>query len=323
MRIAFINNFYNAGGSSMASYELAKAFSKNHEMMFVGSVDGPFREKFGKFGQTLLWSSKNFDYGQDITEKLEAFNPDITHVFIPGSQNPQLFSRLPGKKKFATILCGQAVGFDPAQFNKIFFSSNYQAKLSPNVSNYKIVRYGISTDKKIKEQSEHPTFGRISTYCSSKMLHDTLLCASELRANNFAGEILDSQYVIGLQAYAAHLELKNLLMESNITDDRKNEILSSIDVYHYPSSNEAFCFSLLEAFSHGLPAISYKNSAIPEMFDTDEWLCDDFEQLIEKTKLMASKSKKERQEIGINNFAIYQSHSPEIYVKTILNSYSE
>ena len=325
MRIAFVNNFFNTGGSSIASYELAKSFSKDHEMMFVGCIDGPFREKFCELGETLLWSSKGFDYGQDITSKLEKFSPDITHVFIPGEQNPSLFSRLPGAKKFATVLCCQRIGFDPLAFNKVFFSSEYQRNLNSHVKNCKIVRYGIRSDEKIKEQSVFPLFGRISSYCPSKILQDTLLCASEVETNNFiiAGEILDHQYAKSLQAYAAHFNLKNLQMESNISSERKNEVMSMIDVYHYPSSNEAFCLSILEAFSHGLPAISYKNSAIPELFDTDEWLCDDFEQLIEKTKLMASKSKQERQEIGMRNFNVYKKYGTDIYAKTIFDSYSE
>jgi glycosyltransferase involved in cell wall biosynthesis len=323
MRIAFINNFFNAGGSSLASFNLAQTLSKNHEMMFAGCVDGPFREKFSKLGQTYLFANNNFEYDQNLTDHLNRFSPDVIHIFVPGSQQLSFIGTLPKCKLFASVLCGQTVGFDTSKFNKIFFSSEYQRSLSPNVSNFEIVKYGICSTESITQQREAPVFGRVSSFCPSKMIHDTIYCSARMPNNNFiiGGEILDRQYFDGITAYLNYTDAKNTNIFANVSDEQKQEIINSCDVYHYPSSNEAFCFSILEAFSCGKPVISYRNSAIPEMLETDEWLCDDFESLLELTKKMASTSAQDRQTIGMKNFDLYKKYGVDIYAQKIEQEY--
>jgi len=324
MRIAFINNFFNAGGSSLASFNLAQTFSKNHEMMFAGCIDGPFRKKFSKLGQTHLFANNNFEYGQPLIDLLHSFNPDIIHIFIPGAQSLLFIDALPKCKLFATVLCGQPVTFDHTKFKKIFFISKYQQAMSPLVNNGDIVRYGISSTETIAKQQEIPSFGRISSFCPSKMIHDTIYCAARMPENKFviAGEILDKTYFEGLSAYLNYTGSQNTKILTNINDEQKKEIINTCDVYHYPTSNEAFCLSILEAFSHGKPVISYRNSAMTELFETDEWLCDDFESLLELTKKMASTSAQDRQTIGMKNFNLYKKYGADIYAQKIEQEYN-
>ena len=324
MRIAFVNNFFNSGGSSLASFNLAKQLSTSNEMAFIGCVDGPYREKFSKMGETRLCLDRGFDYDDSCVEYIHKFAPDIIHVFLPGSQNPSFISKLPQCKRFATILCGQSVGFDHSQFNKVFFSSEYQRALSPWVTNGEIVKYGIESSEFIKEQSETPVFGRVSSFCPSKMIHDTIYCAARMPEHQFiiGGEILDRPYFDGVVSYLNYTGAQNTRVVANINEEQKLDILTSCDVYHYPSSNEAFCFSILEAFSHGKPVLSYEDSAIPELFESTEWLCKDFEDLLDRTKKIASLSAQDRQTIGMKNFNLYKKYGVDIYAQKIAAEYA-
>lgn len=92
-------------------------------MMFAGCIDGPFREKFSKLGQTHLFANNNFEYGQPLIDLVHSFNPDIIHIFIPGAQSLSFIEALPKCKLFATVLCGQPVAFDHTKFKRF---SSYQ-----------------------------------------------------------------------------------------------------------------------------------------------------------------------------------------------------
>lgn len=325
MRIAFINNFYNQGGSSLASYGLAKQLSAEHDMSFYGSVDGPFRKKFQELGETHLLREQNLEYDQHIVNLISRFNPDIIHVFVPGEQSLNYVQHLPKCKRFASVLCGQKVGFDQSQFNKILFSSAYQKEISGHINNGEIVRYGVDCKESFYPQKQTPVFGRIASYCPSKMIHDTVYCSNELRDNKFivAGEVLDPAYFQSIKAYQKHFGNQNLEIKGGVTEEERQLIMNDIDVYHYPSSNEAFCFSILEAFASKKPVISYNNSAISELFGDTEWLCDDFKKLVELSKKMAALSVEERTSIGEANYLKYKQYSTDLYCKKMINIYNE
>jgi hypothetical protein len=57
------------------------------------------------------------------------------------------------------------------------------------------------------------------------------------------------------------------------------------------------------------------------MLETDEWLCDDFESLLELTKKMASTSAQDRQTIGMKNFDLYKKYGVDIYAQKIEQEY--
>jgi hypothetical protein len=59
------------------------------------------------------------------------------------------------------------------------------------------------------------------------------------------------------------------------------------------------------------------------LFDTDEWLCDDFECLVDLTKKMAELSLDERTVIGESNYLKYKQHSTDLYASKIINIYNE
>ena len=324
MKISLINNFFNPGGATKVSYSLAENLSQSHQMQFYGFLDGSYREKFGELGETFLLKGCQFDYGKDLIYNLEKFNPDIIHIFIPGEQNPSYFKKLPPCKKFITVLCEQNIGFDPTIFERVFFLSEYSKGFCGNIKNGICIRPSIETNVAEKEQARIPAIGRISAFCPSKLIDHTILCAANNK--NFmwtiAGEIQDENCFRNAMKAKTKLELSNLNIRTNLNEEEKLGILRSSDIWHYPTSSETFCFSILDAFAARKPVISYQNSAIPELFDNSEWLAKDIEDLQEKTHRMISLSAKERTCIGNNNYERYLKNSSSLFTQRTEYFYS-
>lgn len=324
MKIAFVNNFFNAGGSTKTAYSLAQNFSKNNEMQFYGFFDGIYRKKFESLGKTTLLNSTNFDYSDNLIEDINTFNPDIVHVFIPGAQNPSYFGKLPNtSKKFVTVLCEQKIGFDYNIFDKVFFLSKYGEKYTGPLHNGMVVRPGYEYDFLEKAQSKDPVIARVSAFCPSKMIdHTVLACArhKHLRTN-IAGEIQDINYYKKILDMKSVLGLRNLKVQANVNDSIVEQTINDCDIWHYPTSSEIFCFSVLEAMAAKKPVISYKKDAVRELFDSDEWLADDMEDMFEKTSKLVKTPPSERSEIGRKNYLMYLKHRSDLFSDKIMAEY--
>jgi glycosyltransferase involved in cell wall biosynthesis len=326
MKIAFINNFYNPGGSTKTAFALAQKFSKDNEMQFYGFWDGIYREKFQEIGKTFLLESKNFDYKNEILESISHFSPDIIHIFMPGSQNPTYFYNLPAKsKKFITVLCNQKIGFDPSIFDKIFFLSKFGQSISGKFENSLIIRPSFNYDFKESEQNKIPILSRISAFCSSKLIDHTFKAAETFKNNSFnvGGEIQDLSYYQYLLSFKKNQHLDNVKIYHNMDDLAVKKIIEECDVWHYPTSSEVFCFSALEAMAAKKPVISYKLDAVKELFDSEDWLADDFGDMIAKTENLINKPKSERQKIGLKNYEMYLKNSVDIFANSIMNEYKK
>jgi len=326
MRIAYINNFYNPGGSTKTAYALASIISASNEMQFYGFWDGSFREKFDKIGEAHLLPSSNFDYGNELLSRLEKFDPDIIHVFIPGGQNPSYFNKLtPRSKKFATILCEQPIGFNTNLFDRIFFQSNYGENYSGKLNNGFVVRPGYEYEFEPTRQRDVPVLGRVSAFCPSKLVDHTVGAASIFKNNKFivAGEIQDKNYYSHISNIQRQNNISNLSIMSNISDSLVGSVITGCDIWHYPTSSEVFCFSVLEAMSAKKPVISYKLDAVKEFFTDDQWLADSYDDMIEKTEKMINLNPQERQSIGESNYEVYLNHLPEIFAEKIMDHYDD
>ena len=333
MKIAFINNFYNSGGSTQTSYALAAELYSNNQMSFYGFWDGPYRDKFQKLGKAnLLKTSKicdgtlEFEYGDDLIEMLEKEDPDIIHIFLPGFQNPKYLPKLPQKaKKFVTVLCEQEIIFDPNFFDKVFFLSKHQIKFCKNPENSICVRPSIELDFSEKPQSKNPVLARVSAFCPSKLIDHTMQCAFNSMSSKWviAGEIQSADTYNQIMRIKESNKLTNVGIVANINENLKRKIINNCDIWHYPTSAEVFCFSILEAFAARKPVLSYKNAAIPELFDSDEWLADDIDDLIEKTARLIRTHPSERDLIGKNNYGLYLKNSQQIFANNILSEYKK
>ena len=324
MRIVFINNFFNPGGSAKTALALAEKFYEKNEMRFYGFWDGCFRAKFSDFGLTKLLPSINFDYGFELIADLESFDPDIVHIFLPGAQNPSYINLLPSKaKKFITVLCEQKIAFDNKNFEKVLFLSNYSKNFNKSVDNSLVIRPSYDYNFLEKVQRSKPVLSRVSAFCRSKLLDHTFSAAAMFKKNDWviAGEIQDQNYYKNLISTKELMGLKNLKIISNLSDSHKDSIINDCDIWHYPTSSETFCFSVLEAMAAKKPVISYKLDAVKEFFDSDEWLADSYDDMLEKTGRMISLSPAERTKIGISNYKLYIKNSSEFYADAVMKEY--
>ena len=293
-------------------------------MNFFGFFDGIYREKFEKIGKVKLMPSLNFDYSEELISNINDFDPDIVHVFIPGAQNPSYFNKLPKKsKKFVTVLCEQKIGFDHKLFENVFFISKYGQEFSGQVDNGVVIRPGYDYNFLEKMQSKKPSLARVSAFCPSKLIDHTMLCCARHRDlhSTVVGEIQDLGYYNNISIMRDELGLKNLKIIANAADGVVEDVITSCDIWHYPTSSEAFCFSMLEAMAAKKPIISYNNGAISEFFDTDDWLAYDIDDLFEKTSKMISLSPSERTAIGRANYMNYLKHNQEFFAATIMSFY--
>ena len=90
----------------------------------------------------------------------------------------------------------------------------------------------------------------------TKGQHDVIKAMALLRNTvpriiyNIIGEVRDISYLNYLKSLICEFKLSEKVMfYENIDDQKKNEILSSTDVYIQPSHEEGFCFAFLEAAS--------------------------------------------------------------------------
>jgi glycosyltransferase involved in cell wall biosynthesis len=283
MKILHINNFYNPGGSALACYELAKGLATLNpdiKQKFVGISPGIMQQAFAEIGEPLIIpeASPGFNLNcYELLTLLSKYQPDIIHIWIPGHENPPYFARLPKDcKKVLTVLCGQTLGCNHKLFDQILFISKYNQQLSIHVDNYTTIRCGINHPDTTPEPSfnekERPCVGRVSAFCPSKNIDHTLYVMIKLRQQGFdnrfviAGEIQDFNYfkTIRKQAEENFIEL-----HYNIDFAHKQKLLDEIDILHYPTSNEAFCLSILEGMRMGKAIVTYNNSAISELNHND------------------------------------------------------
>ena len=333
MDILHVPNFYNPGGSAKACYEIACNL-REHNQQFVGCVNGSYRYKFMDIGQSHLFDTIGpLDYGNRIHELIKHFKPDVLHVYIPGHENPSYFKGLPKNLiKVCTVLCGQKIGFDPSTFDHITFLSEYNKSLSLSSIegvNSSVIRCGSTCPIEYNYKpidKEHVVFGRISAFCPSKRILETLKCSSKLRDNTFliAGEIQDHIYHQKIVNFVRDNSLDNVEIYTNVSDGTRESIYERIDVLHYPTTNEAFCFSILEGMERGLSVISYDNSSIPELNHKDNLVLvkdGDMDQLVSET-IKLSQSQEECNRLGKLNRSVYEEfYTARRYSDDVLNLY--
>lgn len=367
-KILVINNFYNNGGSSACVLNAIDGYwDSAFEYSFLGNdsfgIDGVsrFRRYLNRQNQksSLCYVAINgdlsFDYSnipnhlvygrtQNVNKKFTRFRelvefhqPDVIHIYIPGEQPLHYLDAIKDLKikKICTVLCDQRMGFDPNIFDQITFISKYlynknKDLLPPNkgIVIYpgvnKIARYNAGI-------SSQPVLGRISAYCPSKKLEHTIACAKIFPNAKFkiAGQIQNRPYYEHLLKVIKEQDIKNITLNTNISQDQKQQLLNEFDIYHYPTTSECFCISIAEAIGNGMPVISYNNGAVPEFIenhsDNGFALCNDFYDLVRETGKMIDmfhNKKDEFLELGRKNKTIYcKKYTIERYRKDICKLY--
>ena len=295
MNILHFVNFYNGGGSTKTCFEHVKNLS-NHNHVFIGSDEGEYKNYFSQLGKSYtVYRDSNFNYPELLVKEIIRKNKiDLVHFYLPGHENPS-FLRNIDLPKICTFLCGQKCGFDYDLFDHVRFISEYNKNLNedslPKFKSYSVIRCGLgsaSQEFRPPRKTDNVTFGRISAFCPSKRLLDTLECAKNFKNNKFilAGQIQDQNYFNQVKSFIKENNLTNTALEVNITEQRKEFLYDNIDVLHYPTTNEAFCYSIVEGMQRSKSVISYYDSAIPELKNESELKLvetDNIEELISST----------------------------------------
>ena len=275
MNILHIVNFFNGGGSTKACLEHVINMPE-HNHTFIGSDNGIDKNIFKSLGKTFsLPKDLNFNYPPILTKNIvDENNIDLINFYLPGGENPKFIESFP-QKKICTILCGQKIGFDLNMFDHIGFASEYSSGLNLDVLNTSntptsLIRYGMGDKNQNFRQPDAKkpvVFGRVSAFCRSKRIIDTIKCAEKFPKNKFivSGQIQDVHYFNEIYEYIQSKKIENIHLSYNISHSEKEKIYQEIDVLHYPTENEAFCFSILEGMQRWKAVISYNNSAIPEL----------------------------------------------------------
>ena len=184
MNILHFVNFYNGGGSTKTCFEHVKNLT-NHQHFFIGSDEGEYKNYFSQIGKSYsIYRDSNFNYPELFVKEIIRKNKiDLIHFYLPGHENPS-FLRSIDLPKICTFLCGQVAGFDGDIFDHVRFISEYNKNLnSEKLSNFKshsVVRCGLGSKSEVfppPKRNKEIIFGRISAFCPSKRLLDTLECA--------------------------------------------------------------------------------------------------------------------------------------------------
>ncbi len=239
-------------------------------------------------------------------------------MYLPGHENPTFLNSIT-LPKICTVLCGQQIGFSHKMFDHVRFISQFQKKLNkniiPHLKDHSVIRCGLGPDR-AKFRNPNPDtktcFGRVSAFCPSKRVLDTLECAKVFPENMFliAGHVLDIGYYKSVIGFIKSNSLENVRVNVNISDFDKEALYNEIDVLHYPTENEAFCFSILEGMQRTKAVVSYNNSSIPELnhkgtLSLAENL--NIDDLVKKTAGYVEKPATIPND-ALNNRAVYEEH---------------
>ena len=330
MNILHIIHFMNGGGSNKACYEVVKNDTENNHA-FVCSEDGIAKEWFECISSVYtLDRDSHFNYPVvKIEDIINTHEIDVIHMYLPGMENPSFLDHIK-KPKMITVLCDQIIGFNVDNFDHIHFISEYSKLInSENIGNAKnsVIRCGMQdVEKNPVRKNTDVVFGRISAICRTKKIIDTLICAKALPENKFivGGHVLDETYNNFLKHFIHYNELKNVHFVNNVSEQQKDFIYSSIDVLHYPTSHENFCFSILEGMAKQKAVISYDDCSIPELNHENNLFIvenDNISKLIDAT-MMYTKDSKSRVEDAIKNRRVYETfYDTENYANSIKDIY--
>ncbi len=106
-------------------------------------------------------------------------------------------------------------------------------------------------------------------------------------------------------------------IERQITEDEKLSLINCLDIFLYPTSNEAYGIVFLEAMSRKVPILTYDDSANPETIGSGGLLAplNDTNRMTEQLERLV-KDKKERERLGQNGYDLFtKRNDPKLIAK--------
>jgi len=301
------------------------------EKEFIGVGEVRISINFGTGGM--------FDYSDITPEFIKENNIDIINVYLPGDNLPSYIKGLKdcGVKIVLSVLCAKKCHFGPEHFDSVVVLSEFAASLNPHLNPewvYPTVEVLESQATKddillryfdFYELAKNPILiSRVGSIEQVKHVEDFLKLAKTF-------EYLDNVYFlyagVAETSYLNKLKSKyygiNIAYGGVLTEQEKNDINAVSDVCLYPTEFESFGYSLAEPMSHGVPVVTYNESASPETVG-DGGVVVDFNNLVQLTKALAELMSRPllRKKLGDKALARWEtSFAPGIYQDKVVAIY--
>lgn len=296
MNILLLTNHLNPGGLSRYVISLARGLRANKHRVFVASSGGAWIEKLENSGighikiplKTKSIVSPRIYFSFLKLKKLLLYeNIDIIQA---NTRITQSLAALISRKSKIPYVSAFHGFYKPHFFRKLMkFGGRAQIAVSKAVKRHLIEDLGFNPEniKVVYNGIDLREFPKISGRRQDfEFKPDDYLVGMLGRISEEKGYFLAAQAMAGFcakypKAYflvsgkgKKEQELKQYLRQLGIESRARfikappNEFLSLIDLLLVPSQKEGFGYSIIEAFSKGVPVIAYDTGAIPEIIES-------------------------------------------------------
>ena len=343
-RVLHVLTFLNQRGTTPTVLSVIKHDKEFEHFLAVKYVTSEeAKRNFEEYCTILTFPGQgplSFDY-PELPDKVKELGIDLVHVYLPGEELPEYVRKL-NVPVILTVNCTKGCLFDKSGISKVVVPSNYSASLNPHLDPI-VIPYGLddsssTADRRRLVKKYFGTIGgntgepiiisRVGSIETVKHVEDFFSVAYKFR------HLRSVFFIIGgvdRSGYLEHLKIKypskGLATTGYLTEQEKADLYHCSDICLYPSEFEAFGFSILEPMVHGVPVISYNESAIPETvgpggvcvdFDSVSQLCDVTAMFISRPALREKAGKAARKHWEDNFKAtLYSQRIIDLYRETL------
>ncbi len=303
------------GGSQLGVLHWAKHLDKSRFKVSIlamgeGGLSSQFESIFSVFYDDI-------DY-PNILGFIKKIKPDILHACPPGGKSFEYITKAAGLVPVTqTSMCPRVVG-NKGDVSGSVVISEYVLSLQEDaqdavcidlpldVSGYEIKYtkeyFGLPENKLIigslgNERKENAHFMKIARNFKNKDVHFAIKTNEKYK------------YFFGRD--------KITVINRYLDEDEKLSFFNCLDVFLYPTSNEAYGLVFLEAMSQKVPIISYEDTAMPEVVSKGGLLAplNDINRLMLMLEDLV-KSKDKRKRLGQFGYDLFRKrNSPEVIAK--------
>jgi len=279
-RVLHVINWIGQRGSERTCLNSAK-YMGEYEHVFLAKelLSDEALAEFKSVGEVILQphlSGDFFNYENVTDEYLTELGIDLLTVYLPGDDCPEYLKSIT-KKKVMCVLCAKKCNFGKSHVDAVYVLSEYASTLNPQLNPewaYPTVERAAPTKTKKEVLLEYfpdaapenaMIISRIGSIETVKHVEDFLRIAGAMKHEEnlyflYAG-IGDQRYINQL---TSHFNLPNTAYAGVVTEQEKNNVNAHSDLCLYPTEFESFGLSLAEPMAHGVPVITYNESACVE-----------------------------------------------------------
>lgn len=319
MHILLCPHILDYGGSQLSVFHWAKYLDESRFKVSIlamkkGGLSGRFEASFPVYYDDIGYPN--------ITDFITKIKPDIVHACPGGGKHQGYIAKAARLTTVTqTSMCPRIVSNTGDVAGSVVISQ-YVLSLQKGIkdviyidlpldtSGYKIVypkeHFGLPSDKLIvgslgNERKENAHFMKIARQYKNKDVHFVIKTNQRYR------------YLLGRQ--------KVTVIKKHLDEDEKLSFFNCLDIFLYPTSNEAYGLVFVEAMSQKVPIISYDDSAMPEVIGDSGLLAplNDTHRMIELLDYLVTDVEK-RKKIGQAGYELFKRrNNPQVIAKKYEN----